>query len=92
MDNVCATEPNDANGLSPFDLPEDGGDELLTVNLSPAGKARKRSKSFRLERNSQLVNQNTNATDQVKATPSGRITTGGVIRNSAGLNSKLQPN
>ena len=55
IDVLCATEPNEGD-LSPFDLPEDSNDELLTVNLSPAGKIRKKSKSFRVENKQQLLN------------------------------------
>ena len=55
IENLCATEPNDGD-LSPFELPDDSNDELLTVNLSPASKIRKKSKSFRVENSQQLLN------------------------------------
>ena len=48
-----ATEPNETNDLSPFELPDDDNDELLTVDLSPAA-GRKRSKSQRMDK--QLAN------------------------------------
>ena len=54
LDNLAfATEPNEANDLSPFELPDDDNDELLTVDLSPAA-GRKRSTSQRMDK--QLAN------------------------------------
>ena len=50
---ACATEPNEANDLSPFELPDDDNEELLTVDLSPAA-GRKRSTSQRTDK--QLAN------------------------------------
>ena len=78
---MCATEPNEGNDLGSFELPDDD-DELLTVDLSPNNQSRKRSKSFRTEKN--LVNAN--ATAPVKTT-TGRISTG-IFRSG---NSKPEP-
>ena len=73
MDNIVfATEPND-DEIGDFDLLEDDGEDLLTVNLSPKGKqGRKKSSSFRHFR----ADTRSNAT--VPKVDSGRVSNVGM--------------